>query len=119
MITLTHEQLEKARINSAFEDVTVWDRDEVIDGQMIEYSKLLMMQIDEDEQNDIICDHTTECNLLPFNQNGLQSDEWFYQFETHLLKVFESQIIEHLNSEFDKFAQKYAEEQNATHHSGE
>ena len=119
MIKLTHEQLEQARRNSAFEDITVWDWEEVIDGQMIEYSKLCMLLIDEGEQNDIVCDHTTECNLLPFNQNGLQSNEWFYQFETHLLKVFESQIIEHLNSEFDKYAQNYEQEQINTHQSGE
>ena len=100
---IDNKQLNAARDNTYFGDITNYDFDEVSDTDLKEFARECYKVVDD--QASIIADFTNSTKTMPFEQ-----DEWMYQFEEYLLSLFKDKMIDHLNAELGEYMNSAANE---------
>lgn len=93
---IDNQQLNAARENTYFGDITNYNSDDVSDTDLKEFARECYKVVDD--QASIIADFTNSTKTMPFDQ-----DEWMYQLEEYLLCIFREKMIDHLNSEFSEY----------------
>lgn len=96
-ITLFNE----ARKNTAFEDIMSFEGESVNESDLKEFAKEYYKVIDASERSDVICDFTCDKDILPFNDIGMQNEEWFVGFEEYLVELWGEKIIQYLHETQD------------------
>ena len=100
---IDNTQLNAARENTYFGDITNYDFDEVSDTDLKEFARECYKVVDD--QASIIADFTNSTKAIPFDQ-----DEWMYQLEEYLLSLFKEKMIDHLNTELNEYMNDAANE---------
>ena len=96
---MEQELLHEARKYTAFNNILSFNFDNVNDSDIKEFAKEYYKVIDVSERSDVMCDFVCEKDVLPFTKSGMQSDEWFYQFEQYLMELWSDKIKQYLSDE--------------------
>jgi len=90
---IDNTQLNSARENTYFNDITNYNCDDVNDSDLQEFACECYKVIDD--KASVMADFTNDCNVMPFD-----ADEWLDQFKNYLLSLFIERMIDHLEGEF-------------------
>ena len=93
---MDHKLLYKARKHTAFNDIMSFEYDDINDCDVKEFAKEYYKAIDTSERSDVMCDFICDRDVLPFNDTGGQSEEWFRQFEEYLMELWSDPIVQYL-----------------------